>query len=401
MTNSRGFMLVVGLATILGIGVTVLGVRSWQRSEKRGARADSIVSVFEPHAGGCVWIAVTLPKAESRRVATYRKDCGGARVVWNTDGTRALVWFGEDADSTVLYLTDTRPDGPVANTVELPLPSTGELVTLAFARDGQPLAFTLDNDARTQRSSNGADVFLDGETEIPALSGSDGADVLARAYRLKAGGEDLTSTAPRAWQTTETRASKCCTDDAPGVATLGTWQAIVGGGPALSRDRVASAEQLTPIASWPELREENLLARLSSFAPPEVDEDPEKWGGAWGIIATDINDSGPRPPSSRGLPVIPRESMFNLAFWALRNEFGSVSGHMVAVNRLTGEPQKLERWWFNISDLVHLQFSGPTSSGRWLLIADAWVGTRPLVYDLVLGHVAYSTEVGHGAVFWP
>jgi hypothetical protein len=330
----------------------------------------SMISVFEPHAGGCVWIVVELPSLKRRVLGTYRTDCGGARVVWSPSTPRALVWFGEDQDSTMLWLTDTEGDGDDSASMELPLPPQGDLVTLGFNRNGRPVAFTMDTEAQTQRIG-GVDWFVVGDEKITALQEGDGSDVLVHALVHQ----------NNTWTLSESRASKCCTDDAPGVTVLGTWQALVGQGNA--RSLLASQDILSPHDTWPKLVEENLLARLVAERPPEAQEDAEKWGGHWGIVATETD------PQSK-------PSMINLAFWALRDDFGFVTGHVRAIDRMRNSPIPLDKWWFGLGDLLQLQFSR-----RWLLVTDAWTGTRPLVYDLSGGHLVYSSEVGHAAVFWP
>lgn len=379
--HSNPIWILIAVA-VVAIASTFVGLRAFKKSLRESSRTMTMISLFEPHAGGCVWIVVELPSLMRRTLGTYRTDCGGARVVWSPSTPRALVWFGEDQDSTMLWLTDTEGGGHDSASMELPLPPLGDLVTLAFNRDGRPVAFTMDTEAQIQRTG-GTDWFVVGDQKITALREGDGSDVLVHAMVH----QDNT------WKLTESRASKCCTDEAPGVTVLGTWQAIVGQGAEigpttnsdskLATNHLASQDILSPHQTWAKLAEENLLARLTSERPKEAAEDPEKWGGSWGIIATETDASS-------------KPSMINLAFWALRDEFGFISGHVRAIDRMRNAPVPLDKWWFSLGDLLQIQFSR-----RWILVSDAWSGTRPLVYDLSGGHLVYSSEVGHAAVFWP
>ena len=57
------------------------------------ARADGVLSVFEPAKDGCEWRRVDTATKKAVVVASFPGSCRGASVSWSSDGTTAAVWF--------------------------------------------------------------------------------------------------------------------------------------------------------------------------------------------------------------------------------------------------------------------------------------------------------------------
>lgn len=328
--------------------------------------APSTLSVFEPVDASCEWRALEPDSGKTTVLAKVPGSCVGARVSWSADAAKALVWFDpqhlqsagyasqtsskpgyedevrDEQAKPRLFLVDVRAGKAEA----LPMPAAGASQTLdevGLAADGAPLAFF--EEALSDEVQEKGSVTVDGQVfDLTAFE--EGLPALAHAQKF-AGGK---------WTRVETKATTTGWDYAMGVQAL---DAFGGMGP--------RSVELSSGHAQGDVAEPKEAAALKKLAPKKAGPEDGEW-----IF---IGAGGAR-----------------VYAWEISGEFAYTTG-LVATGT---PPQVLAKLGFTDGDLVSLR-----TSGKYLLVTAANVGTHPRLYALPEGKLVFSSDTARAVTFWP
>ncbi len=358
---------------ITGLFLVVLAVAAvglWVVSAALDLSDSSLrLSVFEPHAGGCAWYEQGPSDADEKQVTRFSVDCSKVQVSWNLSSSAAVVWFpGDDLASQdeLVYLVDVRN----RKTQRVVSAEPGEPTVYAIGEDDRILAFTenqqinvvprnlVDGATGEQNSAVASAIEYQGE-RYPSSSYPEGQDILAHALDLSSG----------AWQVTETKASRCCTEGAPGVTALNSYLNYL-------KDPRLEARQSARI-----------LAATGTFAPipatsPVVTRASEK-------LKIDAKAS-----DAPWFSLQPAGWKKGIVFRATRTGDRHATG--VAVFSEGEALQRIPGFNYRPTDVLQLM-----TRGKYLLVTEWGSGMQPHLYDMQTGQLLYSSAVATGVTFWP
>lgn len=340
-------------------------------------QTDSTLSLLEPQNGKCQWLRMD-PVAQKRAVvASFEGDCKGARVAWNTNLDKALVWFDPQwVQSSGYSSPNASPPGypeekpqqgaphrmyevTVASgqvhTVSVPS-MEGELQELGY-KGADLLALSLGSLSEEQQQAQGP-ITVDGQA-ITFDADLEGLPAIAYAYRLDKDGR---------WKRVEVKGSSQGADLSLGVGAL---DAASEQGPR-STDMLRS--QLS--VEGPELTEAQLAKLLPLVPAPLVEK---------------VKTEGLEPFGTWAHGVTPAGSFY---VWQITGEGTYTTGHIIFENG--GQLQPLKDLGFRDSDLVSVSSRGP-----FLLVSAERVGTHPRLYDLRTGKLAFRSDTARATTFWP
>lgn len=321
-------------------------------------RAASTLSVFEPGPDGCEWRQLD-PVADTRvLLASFPGSCGGARVAWSPDAAKAVVWFDPTHVQQAGYAsqTSTKPGYAdeqvdpktagrafVASTrrrqVEpLPFPSEAGLTLQELGVDGSGAVWALLEQAVPQGAKG---PFVAAGQTFDLSTVTEGLPVVVHAYRREGS----------AWKRVESKLSTTGWDYGLGVKELEAHGRL---GPR-STELAASHAQGDVV-------EGEALARLQPLTPKGDD-------GQWIFLGA----GGTR-----------------LHVWEVSGEFAHTTG-LIALGA-----QPLVGLGFTDGDLVAVR-----TSGAFVLISSANVGTHPRLYQLPSGRLVFASDTARAASFWP
>lgn len=327
--------------------------------------APSTLSLLEPVGDTCEW-RTRAPSGTTTTLATLPGSCGGARIAWSPDTSKALVWFdpshlqrsGYSAEFSSKPGFPDEPDDPAPKpralrvdvrtgaVTPLPMPPTrdvDELAELGLGADGVPLALmteTLQEDA-----ANTPSLTVDGQTfDLSELH--EGAPALARAFRFE---RDR-------WTRVETALTTTGWDYALGVRALKAFEALGPRSAELSVSRIGG-----------DAADDAEVAALNKLLPPKVTADD----GAWVFIGA----GGAR-----------------VYVWEVSGEFAHSTGLIAS----GAPPVKLTELGFTDGDLVAVR-----PSGAHVLITEGDVGTHPRLYTFPGAKRVFASDTARAVTFWP
>lgn len=375
---SSGMKASLKVFAALAAPLTLVGL-GWLAMRFFRQEAPLYLSVFEPHATGCVWLKFEVHSHRGEQLAVFPADCTSVQVTWSKDAARALVWFtpaGFASEEDMLYLVDLRR----RTTWRLPRPPLGDAQTYRFAGDAEIVAFTENQQINLVPSStdqgrqNGAQEVLEfhGEHFAPLAEGP-GQNALAHALRLRMSMPQASRHAGRYsfgmssdWQVIETVATRCCVEGALGVAALAMARRL----PETASDstQTTSATPLTesPNSTKPDLGA--LFEHLSRLAPPSP-------AFAWFVLK--------RPTWHR-----------SLVFRSALSSPPRVSGTLFF--EAEGNVTPVANADFESSDILQT-----SDRGFYLLISEWQTGMNPHLYDMRTGRLVYAASVASSVSFWP
>lgn len=323
----------------------------------------STLSVLEPGADGCEWRQVDPVKGTKLVLGNFPGSCVGARVAWSPDASKAVVWFDPRHVQQAGYASQVStkpgfadeaadpkatPRAFIASSrrrqVEpLPLPAEAGLTLQELGVDGSGAVWALLEQA-VPEGAKGPFVAAGQTFDLSTLS--EGVPVVVHAF-VRDGA---------AWKRVESKLSTTGWDYGVGVQALEA-HARLG---ALSETLAASHAQ-------GDVAEESEQASLQTLSPKDAGAEDGQWiflgaGGA------------------------------RLYVWEISGEFAHTTG-LIA---LGAPPKPLPKLGFTDGDLVAVRTSGP-----FVLISGADVGTHPRLYEFPSGRLVFSSDTARAASFWP
>lgn len=365
LMRSRTLVIVGLISIVLGL-VLALG---WLVSAALSLDDVAVeLSVFEPHAGGCAWYRQG-PAGDEKEITKFSVDCSKVQASWNLAGDSAVVWFPDDelaSQDELLYLVDVKN----RKTRRLAAADPGEPQLYAIGEDDRILAFTENQQinvvAGTPPEPAGeapagptpSEIEFQGK-RFPSSTYPDGQDVLAHALDLSNG----------TWQATETKASRCCAEGAPGVSALNSYQAYLKDGRLAERH---SARLLSGTATYASLPETSAIVRKAREKLKLADDEGE---APWFSLK-------------------PAGWKKGLVFRGTRSGARHATG--VAVFTEGEATQRIPGFTYRPNDVLRLLVRG-----RYLLVTEWGSGMQPHLYDMQTGQLLYSSTVATGVTFWP
>jgi hypothetical protein len=314
------------------------------------------LSYFEPHAGGCAWYRRRLDDDESEQLGVFPCDCANVQWSLGADGRKAVVWFDTEtygSQDELVFLVDLERK----THTRLALPEDlGDGVTYALTDDGQVMALLM-NDEIEIDATGPAPRLRHGRDSYAPLSSAEGTDVLAHAAELRGA----------RWQLLETKPSRCCAADAPGVSVLAAHRRLFSGAAAARQSQSVLAEH----GDYAKLADADVSRKLAARLPQELESEAPSWQVA----------------ASKDWP-------WTLAFRGGGDDRRAPTGFAYLIKGKDVQP--LPELPFAATDLVRLEPRGP-----WLLLTEARTGMRPHVYDMRTGALVIGDKLAHGAAFWP
>ncbi|MFZ5440552.1 MAG: hypothetical protein ACOZQL_11125 [Myxococcota bacterium] len=327
------------------------------------APALSTLSLLEPKGDRCEWRQLDPVGGHQVVLASFPGSCVGARVSWSPDASKAILWFDPRRVQTAGYASQvsSKPGYPDETVDEqatprafvvptrrpqvepLPLPQLGALTLQELGLDATGAVFALLEEAISEEDTQKGKV-RSGEQTFDLTTITEGLPVLVHAYRREGA----------TWKRTETKLSTTGWDYGLGVRELETFGKL---GP-------RSVELTTAHAQGDSVEGDEAKA-LMALLPKGVTTDDGEWIFL-GVGGARVN------------------------VWEVTGEFAYTTG-LVA---LKGKP--LPQLGFTDGDLVALRTSGP-----FLLVSGADVGTHPRLYELPSGKLVFSSDTARATTFWP
>ncbi len=339
-------------------------------------QSDSTLSLLEPQGDQCEWARVD-PVADKRApVASFEGHCIGARIAWNADQSKALVWFDPNAVKSAGYASElasppgypdeqpSRQDPPRLYEVtiatgerrELLLPAApGRAIEIGYGAKG-PVGLYLQSLSKAQIAERSFTV--DGQ-RLQLDFDSEGVPAIAYAFQLGANGK---------WAQVEVKATTEGTPYAPGVHALESSQ-LVG---------FRTHELLEPRFSGGSVSSERAMDFVSYLPAP---------------LAARVRREGP-PKRLKGW-TRGSTSAGNFYLWQVTTDFTWSTGRLVFEDE-GGQLQRVPRLGFTDGDLAAVRTQGP-----FLLVSSQHVGTHPHLYDLRTRERVFHSDEARAATFWP
>ncbi len=358
---------------IIGLFLVAVGVAAvalWVVSAALDLTDSSLrLSVFEPHAGGCAWYEQGPSDADEKQVTKFSVDCSKVQVSWDLSGSAAVVWFPDDelaSQDELLYLVD------VSNrkTQRLLAAEPGEPTVYALGEDERILAFTenqqinvvpqnpVDGDTGEQNAALPSEIEYQGK-RYPSSPYPEGQDVLAHALELRGG----------VWQVTETKASRCCTEGAPGVTALNSYLNY------LKDPRLEERQSARILAATGTFAEIPATSSVVTKAREKLKIDADASDAPWFSLK-------------------PAGWKKGIVFRATRTGDRHATG--VAVFSEGEALQRIPGFTYRPTDVLQLM-----TRGKYLLVTEWGSGMQPHLYDMTTGQLLYSSSVATGVTFWP
>lgn len=339
-------------------------------------QSDSTLSLLEPQGDRCEWARVDPVANKRALVASFEGHCIGARIAWNEDLSKALVWFDPLSVKSAGYSSElasppgypdeepSRQDLPRLYEVtiatgeqrELLLPSApGRAIEIGYGPRG-PVALYLQSLSKAQLAERSFTV--EGQ-RLQLDFDSEGVPAIAYAFQLGANGK---------WTQVEVKATTEDAPYAPGVRALESSQ-FVG---------VRSYELLEPRFSGSSVSSERAMDFVDHLPAP---------------LAARIRREGP-PKRLKGW-TRGSTSAGNFYLWQITSDFTWSTGRLVFEGE-GGQLQRVPQLGFTDGDLAAVR-----TQGSFLLVSSQRVGTHPHLYDVGTRERVFHSDEARAATFWP